>query len=57
MLRIIIKVRPLRYRKVVSLREINPKIAALKVKIRLLLRRLSTSNIILKDILKVYLNI
>ena len=57
MLKIIIKVYPLRCRKVISLREINPKVAALKVKIRLLLRKLSASNIILRGILKVYLNI
>ena len=57
MLRIIIRVYPLRYRKVVSLREINPKVTALKVKIRLLSRRLSANNIILKGILRVYLNV
>ena len=57
MLRIVIKIYPLRYRKVVSLREINPKVTALKVKIRLLSRRLSISNIILRGILRVYPNI
>ena len=57
MLKIIIKVYPLRYRKVVSLREINLKVTTLKVKIRLLSRRLNISNIILRGILKVYPNI